>query len=309
MKITIFGAGAIGSLLGAILSKHHDVTLIGRPPHITTIQNQGLTITGKTQFYDKIPAHTSLENTPTPELIIITVKAYDTATAANEILSILTPTMTILTLQNGLGNIETLSTKIPTRQILAGVITHGAHLTTPGIVAHTGEGDITIGELDGIITDRASTIATAFTSSGLPTTVSEHITYDIWSKTIINSSINPLTAFFTCTNGYLQTNPILAHMVDCICDESTQIAQAAGIPVTTQAMQDLTRHIIHETAQNSSSMLQSIQHNKPTEIDSINAALVETAKRNHVNAPLNRLITSLIHWKEKQNTHSKKFEY
>ena len=301
MKITIFGAGAIGSLLGAHLSRHHDVAFIGRPPHITSIQSQGLTITGKTRFHGKIMARTTLDDTTTPDLIIVTVKAYDTAIAAGEISSILTPTTTVLTLQNGLGNIEALAAKIPIHQLLAGIITHGALLTSPGTVTHTGKGEITIGELDGDISDRVTNIANIFTSSNLPATVSKDITSDIWRKTIVNSSINPLTALFTCTNGYLQTNPILAHMVDAICDESTRIAQAAGKPVTIEEMRNLTRHVIHDTAQNSSSMLQSLQHNKPTEIASINGALAQTASHNHLDAPLNRLLTSLIHWKEQQN--------
>lgn len=302
MNITILGAGAIGSLLGAHLTRHHTVTLIGRPPHITAIQQQGLAVTGKTRFHGAITTAPTLTATlPAPDLIILTVKAYDTKAAATQIKTILQPTTLVLTLQNGLGNIETLQETLPKDQILAGVITHGALLKEPGTIQHTGTGDIIIGELDGTITDRVQTIANAFTLSGLPTTTSNHIISDIWTKTIVNSSINPITAFFSCQNGYLDTNPVLTGAVDMVCEESTRIAQADGINLTIGDMKRLTHQVIKATAHNSSSMLQSIQHGKPTEINALNQALVRIAGKNHLDAPLNQLLTALIHWKEERN--------
>ncbi len=301
LKITIFGAGAIGSLLGAHLCRHHDVTLIGRPPHITAIQDKGLTLTGKTACTVRIRALTTLP-TETPDLIILTVKAYDTKAAAQQIKKILTPSTTVLTLQNGLGNIEALEKAIPRAQLLAGVLTHGALIAEPGTVMHTGRGILVIGELDGTRTRRLQDIAAVFTASGLPATITRDITTDIWIKTIVNSSINPLTAFFACPNGYLHANPILRRVVDQICAESTAIAKAAGIKVTKETMIAATAGVIRATSQNSSSMLQSLQRGKPTEIEALNGALTRMGDRCHADASLNRLLTQLIHWKEHQQT-------
>jgi 2-dehydropantoate 2-reductase len=301
LHITIYGAGAIGSLLGAHLSRHHHVTLIGHPPHITTIQQHGLTITGHTHYHATIPAHTTLTTTkPSPDLIIVTVKAYDTPTAATDIQRILTPSTIVLSLQNGLGNIETLQTTIPATQLIAGVTTHGARLTTPGTVTHTGTGTITIGELTGTRTPRIQTIATALRTSGLPTTISTDITTDLWKKTIANAAINPLTAYFTCPNSTLLTNPILRHTTDHIITESTHIAHAANITIQEQTMKKLTHSIIRATAHNHSSMLQSLEQGKRTEIDALNGTLATIATHHHLQAPLNTLLTSLIHWKEHQ---------
>lgn len=297
----MFGTGAIGSLLGAHLSRYHDVTLVGRPPHITAIQKKGLTLTGKTAHTVTIRALTTPLVEPS-NLIILTVKAYDTKAAAQQIKKILTPSTTVLTLQNGLGNIEILEEAIPRNQLLAGVLTHGALLSEPGTVIHTGKGTLILGELDGKHTARVRDIAAAFTISRLPATISRDITKDIWIKTIVNSSINPLTAFYACPNGYLHANPILRRVVDQICAESTAIAKAAGIKVTKEAMIAATSRVIRDTAQNSSSMLQSLQRGKPTEIEALNDALVRIGNRNHADTSLNRLLTQLIHWKEQQVT-------
>ncbi len=146
------------------------------------------------------------------------------------------------------------------------------------------------------------TIAAAFTASGLTTRISRDIHNDIWVKTIVNASINPVTAFFSCPNGYLLTNPVLRHVIDDTCRESTRIAQTDGLTVTAADMIRTTRTVIRTTAQNSSSMLQSLQQGKPTEIDALNAALTRIGAQHHIDTPLNTLLATLIHWKENQHS-------
>ena len=83
MNIVIVGAGAIGSLYGALLAKTNTVMLVGRAPHITTIQHHGLTIKGKTELHTEIPAVETIGDvTLVPDLILLTVKSYDTQTAS-----------------------------------------------------------------------------------------------------------------------------------------------------------------------------------------------------------------------------------
>ena len=87
------GAGAIGSLFGGLLAKHNKIVLIGRTLHIQNIMQQGLHITGKTTRTIKIHAQETLQNLPfTPELILLTVKSYDTKKAAQQLKPILKKT-------------------------------------------------------------------------------------------------------------------------------------------------------------------------------------------------------------------------
>jgi 2-dehydropantoate 2-reductase len=129
----------------------------------------------------------------------------------------------------------------------------------------------------------------------LMTHATNDIMKEIWTKAIINSGINPLTAFFRCKSGYLLENKLLEKVVERICEESTAIATAEKISVNSTDMIQKIKEVIRDTAQNHSSMLQSVQQGKKkTEIDSINRTLAIIAKKHYINALLNTILTELI---------------
>ena len=295
MNIIVFGAGAIGSLFGGLLSKKNTVLLVGRPFHTEAINKHGLTIKGKTRLHTRIsamdPADTSLW---TADLLILTVKAYDTETAIKQACRFITKKTLVLSLQNGLDNISIIERYVNKKQIIAGVTTHGVIFSKPGEIQHTGKGITILGELDGSITDRIKQVAMLFNEANIKTTISNNILQDLWVKTIINSSINPLTAFFSCNNGYLLENPLLEKIVEQICVESTRIASNEGVPVLYLEMIEKTKIVIRETSNNESSMFQSVKNRKKTEIDAINGALVKLGKKHGLDVPLNEIMVFLI---------------
>jgi 2-dehydropantoate 2-reductase len=113
-------------------------------------------------------------------------------------------------------------------------------------------------------------------------------------KAIINSSINPLTAILLCKNGYLLENPVLEYMMEKICTESTIVANAQDVTVTSSVMIRKTKQVIRETAENHSSMAQSIQHHKPTEIAAINGVIVEKGRMCGLDVSFNELLVLII---------------
>jgi 2-dehydropantoate 2-reductase len=295
MKIIIFGSGAIGSLFGALLSMNNDVLLLGRKSHINAIKNNGLTIKGKTNFNVKINAESSFENiTFSPDLLILTVKSYDTEEAIKQAKKIIDKDTKILSLQNGLDNIEKISNHIKSEKIIAGITTHGAFFSKPGSVNHTGIGLTVLGDLNNTKTNFLETVVKLFNETGIETRVSKNISEDIWGKAIINSSINPLTSIFQCKNGYLLENPILEKLLENICIESTSIANNYGIEFSVDFMIKKTKDVIKNTAENFSSMLQSLRNNKKTEIDSINGKLAFIGKEYNVDTTLNDFLVRYI---------------
>jgi len=295
MNIIIVGAGAIGSLFGALLAKKNTVVLVGRTPHITAIQHNGLNITGKTHLHVRLSAVESAKDVSiSANLIILTVKAYDTETAIKQTLPIMQEETMVLSLQNGLDNIAKMKHIIDKDQILAGVTTHGAILTHPGIIRHTGRGKTILGSLDGSQSKKLENIVHLFNEAGIETQASDKIMKEIWAKVIINSSINPLTAFFTCKNGHLLENPLLEKTVENICKESTCIAQAEGIPLATSDTIQRTKETIKDTANNYSSMLQSVSQGKKTEIDSINGKLIKIGNQHKIDTSLNKILVELV---------------
>lgn len=295
MNIVVFGAGAIGSLFGGLLSQKNRVVLIGRKPHVHAIKTKGLSIEGKTQLKTAISAYDAVVSLPwSVDLLLLTVKSYDTLLAISQAKELITEKTVVLSLQNGLQNIERIQDVVDHTQIVAGITTHGALFSKPGCISHTGYGTTVIGELDGSETSRVKKIQTVFESAGIATSVSSDIRKDIWSKAIINSCINPVSAFLGCPNGYLLENPILENIIEIICKESTLIAQSCGIQLTYSDMVLKTKEVIEQTAENYSSMLQSISRGKKTEIEAINGALVSLGKAYGIDISVNELLVSLI---------------
>ena len=126
MKIVVFGAGSIGSFIGGVLSKNNDVILIGRKPHVNSIKENGLTIQGKTKLNIKLKAEDDIGKTNlSPDLLILTVKSYDTENAIKEAKKIINKNTLVLSFQNGLDNIEKIKKHVNENQILVGITTHG----------------------------------------------------------------------------------------------------------------------------------------------------------------------------------------
>ena len=211
MNIVVFGAGAIGSLFGGMLSKDNNVVLISRKYHVDAIKKKGLLIKGETNFKFNIPAENSVDNLDFDvDLLILTVKSYDTKKAIYQSKKIINPNTVVLSLQNGLDNIDKIKPSVNKNNIICGVTTNGVIFSRPGIIIHTGIGKTLIGEIDKKYSKRIQKISNLFNDAGLKTDISRDIFYDIWIKAIINSSINPLTAFFGCRNGFLLKNLILS---------------------------------------------------------------------------------------------------
>ena len=291
MNIVVMGAGAIGSLFGALLSKNNNVLLIGRKPHISTIKKSGLIIEGKTCLNVKINAVSSVNNvTFFPELLILTVKSYDTESAILQAKKIINKDTIVLSLQNGLDNIDKIKKYLNPEKIIVGITTHGAFFSKPGVIIHTGNGTTLLGELNGHKSKDIIKLADTFKKTGIETKISENILKELWIKAIINSSINPLTALFNCKNGYLLENPILENILERICKESTCIANAIGLEITDISMIKKTKEVVKNTSENHSSMLQSVLQGKKTEIDSINGKLIEIGKKYSLKTPLNEII-------------------
>jgi len=295
MNIVIMGAGAIGSLFGGLLSRENNVLLIGRTTHVDAIKKQGLKITGKTKTSMQVSATGSIKNiTFFPDLLILTVKSYDTENAIKQAKLIMNEDTTILSLQNGLDNINKIEKIVKREKIIAGVTTHGVLFSKPGCIEHTGLGRTILGELDGETTDRLKHVIDVFNNAGIKTSSSSNILKDIWVKAIINSSINPLTTIFQCKNAYLLENPVLEKIIESICIESTAVANKTGIKLNSQDMYEKTWDVIYKTAENYSSMFQSFKKGKNTEIDSINGRIVDIGKNYDVDTSLNEILVCLV---------------
>ncbi len=265
MKIAVFGAGALGSVFGAILSRKNDVVLITRGKHLKKIREEGLCVKGLTNGIFHLD---SLSYYPgNADLIILTVKSYQTEDAIKEIKKEYKNEI-IITFQNGIGIVEILKDF----DVIPGVTTHGATLLEPGIVSHTGYGKTYIGEKDGKITERVKKIADNFTNCGLKTEVVNNIMERRWLKVAINSCINPLTAIAGVKNGELINDENLHNIMKCVAEECEKKLKEMKIKGD---ILSLAEEVIRDTKENYSSMLQDIMRGKKTEVDYIVKPFIE----------------------------------
>ncbi len=310
MRVLIFGAGAMGSFIGGLLAQQHNVTFIGRKPHMSAIRKHGLELTGKTQLTlsrKSIAAYETVEpikkGCGPPELVLVTVKSYDTSVIIPELKKIIGSGTILLSLQNGLDNEEQLRAAFPENIVIGSTICHGVTHEKPGIVYHAGLGDTVIGSFESHNHKIARNISKMFTEVGVETQVTNNICGELWTKVAINASINPITAITGLKNGWLLREPMLQTLLEKTCSEVIQVAKKSGARLPSGSRGDVlarTIRVLERTTDNKSSMLQDIEKHRRTEIDSINGAVVKVGNKCDVNTPFNSILTTLVKAREQQ---------
>jgi len=289
LKIVVFGAGAIGSLFGGYLAKENDVTLVCRKQHAEAINRNGLSITGLTDLLVRPGAVTSVEGSEPPEILILAVKAYDTAASLEDIKKLMSPGTVLVSLQNGLGNLELLREAFPGGDIVGGITSQGAILRAPGVVEHTGRSYTVVGG-----TGNAPRIAALLNGCGLGTTVSADIARDIWYKALVNSAINPIATLLGERNGIIHEREDLAPLVGAIVAEGAEVAESGGIALSKSDALTKVMQVARETAGNSNSMLLDIRNGRKTEIMQMNGAIARYGAVAGIRTPANSLMAALI---------------
>ncbi len=295
MRVIVFGAGALGSLVGGLLSQKNDVTLVGREQHLKAVREAGLRITGVTEVVVHPHTKEELDGSEDPELIIVTTKSYNTEEAMRALDAFYDKSV-FLTLQNGLGNEEIISGFAS--KVIGGVTSHGVTLEGPGRIYHAGVGDTILGNYTGA-EDRVSDIVKMFNESGIETQASDDIRKEIWKKVIVNAGINPITAIARCKNGVLLEDEKLEQDLEEVCREGVLVANAHGIEIDIEDAISMTKEVARLTAGNKSSMLQDIENGKRTEIDSICGAISKLGEERGIPTPVNSTLVAIV--KELEN--------
>jgi 2-dehydropantoate 2-reductase len=313
-RILIAGAGAIGSVIGAMLHRAgHRVTMLGRREHLEAAARDGLRISGLlgehvTRGIDFV--HDAARLDGHFDLILVTVKPYDTAGIAAAIASRLAPRGFAVSLQNGLGNIEALGARFGIERVLGGRVIFGAEMPTPGAAHVTVFADpIAIGPDPAQQTEiaalarAASEIATILDRAGVPTVAVNDIMPVIWTKLLYNVALNPLGALFAMSYGELTAEPDLHRIIDDVIDEAFGVARRLDInlPFADAAAyrEVFYGRLIPSTASHRPTMLNDLRRRGRTDIDALNGKIVELGDKLGVAVTVNRTLTRMIHAAER----------
>lgn len=289
MEVVVFGAGNLGSVVGGLLARVHDVTLVGREPHMGAIRTGGLQITGVETFVCH-PDTTTDGTGLTADLAVVTVKSYDTATAAE---TLATGSFdAVLSLQNGLGNEAVLADHLD-GPVLAGSTSHGALLREPGRVEWTGRGEVALGAWRPAASPEVGRVAAAFDDAGLDPRAVDDVRAELWLKLAVNTAINPVTALARLPNGAVRSGPA-ATLARAAAEETARVARAEGIDLPAADAVDQVMAVAEATAENRSSMHEDVVAGQRTEIDQLNGSVVDRAADHGLDVPVNRTLTALV---------------
>lgn len=289
-SVAIIGAGALGSVFAAALVEAgYSVTLLGRRPTPDITVCEPPCNVQETQ----LRVETDPASIESAAFVLMLVKAYDTALATQTIAPYLRPDATVVTLQNGLGNIERIRGHLPDPyHVLAGVTSQAARRVSRGLILHTGVGPTVIGYRNESEREFADRFASMLNASDLPAAVTGDIDRFIWQKVVVNAAINGLTAVAGVPNGSLTSRLSLFEASTALADEAAAVAAAFGYDLA--AVQRTLRDTIEATAENRSSMLQDVDAGRRTEVDAIYGSLLAAGRSRGLALPALTVMDALV---------------
>ncbi|MBI3569342.1 MAG: 2-dehydropantoate 2-reductase [Gemmatimonadetes bacterium] len=306
MRILIVGAGALGGLVGAYLSRAgEDVTLLEvNQARAKLLADAGLHITRVGADETTIPIHvvTSLDGVAPFDLVFIATKTYQTADAVRAALPASNAGTLFFSLQNGIGNAETMADLVGAERVLCGVTYHSIEHAGPGRLRYrAGIKPIQISAVRGGATPAVEAIGEAFRRAGFETNVVANVDHALWQKLLHNAVVNPTSAItgLTCRE-LLADADLMAFMRD-LSAEIIAVMRARGVPIVNE--EDPFVPIIGSLkalGKNRPSMWQDLARGTRTEIDALNGAIVREAERLGLLVPHNAALVRFIHSRERQ---------
>ena len=306
MKIVMLGAGALGSTIGGTLAiGGNDVHFVDMwQEHVDLINKDGLHMTNeKEDWYVRVDARTTADTIGEADLVIVLVKSFATKQAVEQLkqTNVIGKNTLVMSLQNGLGNEETIASVIGSENVISGKTYVGGRLIQAGYISAGVQGKWTyIGELNGEITDRIQTVCNVFNDAGLLCEVSDNIKGLIWDKLLINVAAGALCGITRLPYGPLYEEDYIKDVEVAAIQEGIQVAKAAGVVLKSEDPQYpwvAASEGLPGTFK--TSILQSLELKRPTEIDFINGSIVEWGKKYGIATPVNQTLVACVKGIEK----------
>ena len=293
--IAVVGAGAIGCYFGGLLARTGSkVTLIGRPVHVAAINASGLRLERLGRL-ERVPidATEHISGVRDAQLILFCVKSVDTEDAARKMAAHLAPDAVVLSLQNGVNNVERIRMHV-NNATLPVLIYAAAEMAGAGTVEHTGGGNLVIGRTDDADSTQrlVNEIAAFFIAAGIPVRVSADIQAELWSKLVMNCAYNAISALTGARYAVMVAMPEVRGVMGAAVEEVIAVAHAKHIRLPDDII-DAAFKLADAMPQTISSTAQDILKGKRTEIDHLNGYVVRQGEALGISTPVNRTLTAL----------------
>lgn len=307
MRIVVIGAGALGGLVGAKLHlAEEDVIMVDNDRGRVKLLNEtGLFISEaeKEELCVPVSVSPSCEGLDKADLIFISVKSYQTEEATRSAIPLLGPETLVLSMQNGIGNTDTMADIAGPERVLCGITYHSIQHTGPNRLRfRPGIKPIQIAPYDGNITAEVEAVGEVFQRAGLETEIAENIDNVIWQKLLHNAVVNPVSAITGLNCRELLEDEHLQQLMRDLCTEIIEVMKARGMTIIDE--EDPYRPVINSQKalwENRPTMWQDLDRGFLTEVDAINGAVVVEAERLGLTAPINKTLVQLVHSHERQS--------
>jgi len=295
-KIAVVGAGAVGGYFGGLLARAGaPVVMIGRPAFVEAVKKNGLFL-DTLQFQEsvRVEASTELSAVRGAEIVLFCVKTTDNATTARALAPLLAPGALVLSMQNGVDNVEQIRAAATKIDALPAVVYVAASVPEPGRVKHVGRGDLVVGPEN----EQTKKIAALFLHASVPCRISENIEGELWTKLVWNCALNAVSAMGRAKYGQIASSVDAWKVVETAVYEVLAVAKAAGIhpPGLEDPKAELAGalKIATQMAEALSSTGQDLNRGKRTEIDSLNGYISRRGAELGVPTPVNHALFALV---------------
>ncbi len=294
-KIAVVGAGAVGGYFGGLLARAGaSVVMIGRPSFVEAVKKNGLFL-DTLQFQEsvRVEASTDLDTVRGAEIVLFSVKTTDNATTARALAPLLAPDALVLSLQNGVDNVEQIRAAAAI-EALPAVVYVAASVPEPGRVKHVGRGDLVIGPRS----ERTERVAALFARANVPCRISENIEGELWTKLVWNCALNAVSALGRAKYGQIAASVDAWKVVASAVHEVLAVARAANVypPGLEDPKAALAGALMVATQMSEalSSTAQDMNRGKRTEIDSLNGYVSRCGAELGVPTPVNHALYALV---------------
>ncbi len=283
------GAGAVGCYYGAMLARAgHPVTIVGRPPHVAAVRARGLVLE-TARFTEAVPVDATADpsGVAVADLVLVCVKAQDTAAAGRDMAPHLKGGAAVLSLQNGVDSAGRLQVALG-RPVLAAAVYVAVDMPAPGHVRHHGRGELVIGP-----GPSSADIAEAFRRAGVPTEVSESVVGALWAKLIVNCAYNALSAVAQLPYGRMMNVDGVRDVMRDVVAECLAVAERSNVTVPGDILGTVLG-LAASMPDQLSSTAQDLARGRRSEIEHLNGYIVRTAAKLGLAAPVNRSLLVMV---------------
>ena len=302
MRILVMGSGGVGGYFGGVMARAgHDVTFVARGAHLAAMLDRGLQMIDQGERFAIQPTR-AVERPAdvgvSPDLVLFTVKTYDTGPAADAIKPIVAQNTTVVPLQNGVDAIQEIGSVVGQDHMLGGMTNIGVRIAEPGVVERFSPfAAVTIGEPKGGMSERAETIAGAMKEAGIDVQATADVQRSLWEKFMLLAPLASLTSATNLPTGKVRTAPEGKALYLTMMREVQAIGRASGVTLPDESYTNTEKFFLNLPDTHTTSMQRDFDAERRVELEHLAGSVVRRARAAGVPVPNFETVYALLRTK------------